>query len=377
MTTKFDDAVTALLLTQPFYGTLLMKMKHVEDRKFPTAYVDFTELHYNPDWFDTLSPDECLFIVAHEVGHQALQHLPRLQHYIETGIGPDGKELDHQLFGMALDFPLNAMLHDAKIGKFVQGGCLDVAKYPATMTPEEVYVDLRKQQDAGNPLPASGSLDDHGTDGHDSPTAITPADVLQAAETHKAIRGEYPAGMERLLGELKKPDHSPWRRLRHFVTTTLPGHDSSTWKRLHRRMMVRGIGVPSRSTLGAGVVGVVVDTSGSIGTEMLDLFFGHLSAIMSDAMPREIRVYWVDAKVHRVDVLRNATHLRLLAKQKVPGGGGTDMRVGVYAAEGDKCDSIVVLTDGYSPFCGSDKPLMWAITTHSIKASGNGTTIHI
>lgn len=379
---NFDDAVTTLLLSAPFYGTLLMKMKHVPDTTIPSAYVNFTELRYNPDWFASLSLDECVFVLAHEVGHQALQHLPRLHHYIECGMGPDGKPLDFNTMQQALDYPLNAMLVESGIGKMPSVGLLDMRRFPSTMTPEEVYCLLRKNGGGGGGGGGKGDaegkgFDDHGTEGHAEPSSITPADVLQAAETHKAVRGSYPAGMERLLGELKKPDHSPWRRLRQFVTTSLPGHDSTTWRRLQRRLIVRRIGVPGRVSHGAGRVGVVIDTSGSIGKEMLDLFFGHLSAIIADAMPEEVYVYWVDAKVQRVDVVKSASALRVLAGKGVPGGGGTDMRVGVRAAEGDKCDSIAVLTDGYSPFCDSSRPLMWAITTHSITASGNGKTIHI
>jgi predicted metal-dependent peptidase len=93
-------------------------------------------------------------------------------------------------------------------------------------------------------------------------------------------------------------------------------------------------------------------------------------------MPREVLVYWVDAHVHRKDEIKNSTQLRALLAKPVPGGGGTDMRKGVRAAEIDKCDAIVVLTDGYTPFCDSPRPLMWAITSHNIKAP-HGQTIHI
>jgi predicted metal-dependent peptidase len=182
--------------------------------------------------------------------------------------------------------------------------------------------------------------------------------------------------MERLLGELKKPEISPWRKLRNFIVKSLPGFDATSWRRLQRRLIVRRIGVPGRVAVGAGKVGVIVDTSGSIGQDVLNVFGGHMASIIEDAMPELLRVYWVDARVHRIDDVKNGTQLRALLAKPVPGGGGTDMRKGIQAAEIDKCDAIVVLTDGYTPFCGSTKPLMWAITSHNIKAP-SGTTIHI
>lgn len=382
----FDDASSVLLLGHPFFGTLLMKMEHVPTTDIETLCVTRRQLKYNPDFLAKLSLDEAVFAVAHEVMHQAWQHLPRLQYFMDSGIGPDGKVLDAGRMNRAMDYPMNAALVDAKVGAAIPMDkfriCLDQRRFPATMVPEEVYCILAQEEEKSGGGGAKGKDGEQALDQHDAHSdadkedAITPADVLQAASQHKAIKGEMPAGFERLLGELKKPEQSPWARLRNFITTSLPGHDASTWRRLQRRMIVRGVGMPGRTSQGAGRVGIVVDTSGSIGEEMLNKFAGHMAAIMDDARPRDVRIYWVDAAVHRVDEAKRSSELRAIMAKGAPGGGGTDMTKGVKAAEDDKCDSIVVLTDGYTPFCGSAKPLLWAITSHNITAP-QGITIHI
>ncbi len=378
---KFEEAISVLLLTQPFFGTLLMKMEHVEDCTLdpPTACVNRRQLRYHPDFFESLTVDEAVFVVAHEVMHQAWQHLDRLHYYLRAGVGPDGKPLDAKLYNKAMDYPINHALVVSKVGappdskKFQI--CLDPVNYPETMTPEEVYCLLRKAPKNQNK--GQQALDQHDADAHaDDADAITPADILQAAQQHKMIRGEYPAGIERLLGIVKKPEVSPWRRLRNFVTTNMPGHDTTTWRKLQRRQIVRGIGMPGRVSQGAGRIGIVGDTSGSISKDMLDLFAGHMASIMADANPVDIMIYWTDAKVQRVDRARTPSELRQLMSKSVPGGGGTDMPEGVRAAEKDKCNAIVVLTDGYTPFCPSKVPLLWAITDHTIQ-SPHGITIHI
>lgn len=376
---KFDDALGVLLMGQPFFSTLLLKMEHVEDKTIPTALVNRTQLRYNPEFFDKLDLDEVVFVLAHEVMHQAWQHLPRMEYYLKAGVGPDGKPLNVRKYNMALDYPINHSLVIDKVGKPVSKDkfemCLDPQNYPSTLTPEEVYCKMPDPPKNGS---GPGPLDEHDAlTNSNQPDAITPADVLQAAETHKRIKGEYPAGMDRLLGEIRKPDQSPWRVLRAFVTKNMPGYDATTWRRLQRRMAVRGIGMPTRVAHGAGRVGVVVDTSGSIGEEMLTLFGSHLAAIIADARPEAVEVIWTDAAVHRVDTVKTATELRALLTKPVPGGGGTDMPVGIRCAEELKCDAIVCLTDGYTGFCDSKKPLLWAITSHNIQASGNGRTIHI
>lgn len=388
----FDDAVGALMIGQPFFSTLLLKLQHVETREIPTAGVNRKQLLYNPDFFATLTDDEAIFVVCHEVMHLAYQHFPRMTYYRETGMGPDGKALDWDRYNRAADYPINAGLASAKIGALPDEkrlgfkSCFDPAKFPETMTPEEVYCLLAEEEKGGKggkhkddkPLDVHGAGEGDGDpEVDDGADAITPADVMQAANIHKALaRGNLPGFIERILGEIKKPADSPWALLRRFVTTSLPGHDDSSWRRLQRKYIVRGIGMPGPTAMGAGHIGVVIDTSGSIGQDMLDFFAGHLAAIMADARPIDVRVYWTDAKMHRMDVVKTPSDLRALMSKKVPGGGGTNMPVGVRAAEADKCDCIVVLTDGYTPFCDSPKKVMWAITSHNIK-SPHGDTIHI
>lgn len=394
---RFNDGVQALLLSQPFFGTLLMKLRHVEEH-CGTLYTDGCDIGYDSHFLAMQSIQQAEFVIAHEVLHNAWVHLDRIHHYVDTGIGPDGQPLDMALFNKALDYPINASLVESRIGQVPVGHdgkpfpmCLDPVRFPPTMTPEEVYCLLREQQNGGGRgkggKPGSGkpgspgagdgqeALDQHRPKPHGATNGITEADVVQAANVCKAMRGTLPAGIDRMLGEIKRPTVSPWRRLRQFVTTSLAGYDSSTWRRLQRRMIVRGVGMPGRVQQGAGVVGIVVDTSGSIDDKMLQLFGGHMAAIMADARPLAIKVYWTDAKVHRVDDAKSATDLRRILSGKIPGGGGTDMPEGVQAAERDGCDSIVVLTDGYTPFCDSRKPLIWAITTQ--RRSPYGETVHI
>jgi predicted metal-dependent peptidase len=384
---RFQDAVGALLIGQPFFAQLLLKLKHVESTDIPTLGVNPTTLIYNPEFLDKMTIDEAVWCVAHEVMHHAWDHLPRIRHYIDCGVGPDGHKLDPQLFNMALDYPINDAITKGRVGTLPRAEiikpCLD-PKYPESMTPEEIYCDLRKRQQAGEKLGGAGGaggmvLDEHdgtGSDGNTLP-AITPADVVQAAQLHKSLRGEFPLGVDRLVRELSRPSQSPWRILRNFVTTSLSGYDSTSWRKLQRRMIVRRIGIPGRVQQGAGVIGIVADTSGSIGEEMLALFGSHMGAIIDDARPMKVYIYWTDARMHRRDEVKTSTDLRRLLAHPVPGGGGTDMPEGVRCAEEDACDAIVVLTDGYTPFCSSKKPLIWAITESGIEASGNGRSIHI
>ncbi|MCJ5260229.1 hypothetical protein LNT18_29100, partial [Klebsiella pneumoniae] len=245
----------ALMLAQPFFATPLLKLRHVEDDTLnpPSMTVTPREIRYHPEFIARCTIDEAMFVLCHEVLHMAWDHLPRVRHYLTAGHGPDGKPLDPRLFNQAMDFPINAALVEGNVGSPPAWWplCLDPRRFPSSMTPEEVYCLLRKEQQGGGGGGGGGEpLDTHDpTDTSEGAApAITPADVLQAAQVHKALRGKAPAGMERLLDAMRRPDVSPWRRLRQFITKSLPGHDATSWRRLQRRMIVRRIGVPGRVT---------------------------------------------------------------------------------------------------------------------------------
>lgn len=381
----YDDARFALMLSQPFFGTLLNKVPHVVNHNVPTLYVTPYEIGYNPAFIAQLTDDEAMFCIAHEIMHMAWGHLPRMEGFQKSKIGPDGKPYNARKMNMAADYPINYSLKKAGVGSPPDAArlgfkiCLD-DKYTDEMTPEEIYCLLKDPPPQG--AGGNGSMDDHqpgepspgdgegGGQGNGAPPPIGPADVIQAAEAHKAIRGEYPAGMDRLIKALKRPPDSPWAILRQFVTSQFRGNDASTWRRLHRRLVTRGIGAPGRVAHGTGHIAVVCDTSGSIDDDMLQFFGGHMAAIMDDARPEKVSILWTDAKVHRVDTVKSSADLRTTLSKKVPGGGGTDMPKGVRRAEDLKANVIIVLTDGYTPFCNSDTPLIWAITTANIKPEG-------
>lgn len=386
----YTDCKFALQLSQPFYGTLINKLRHTEDENIPTLCVTPYGVRYNPAFMAKLTDDEGVFCIAHEIQHLAWDHLSRMAVYRDTKLGPDGKPYNHHKMNMAADFPINYALRKAKVGSPPDPArlgfqiCLD-DKYTSDMLPEEIYCLMKDPPGSGG---GSGkekgqggggaqALDEHspepgegeGVDANGQPTLppLTKSDILEAAEVHKSIRGEYPVGMERLLGELVKPKQSPWALLRQFVTSTMSGRDMTTWRRLQRRLIVRRIGYPGRVAHGTGHIAIVVDTSGSIDQKMLNLFGGHMAAIMDDARPELVSLLWVDAKVHRVDEVKSGSDLRRVLSKKIPGGGGTDMREGVHKSEELKADVIIVLTDGYTPFCDSKTPLIWAITTPSVK----------
>lgn len=71
---KLSRARVQLVLGQPFFGTLCLRLKLVSMPSFPTMATDGRRLVYNPAVVEELTPSELEGVLAHEVMHVALAH---------------------------------------------------------------------------------------------------------------------------------------------------------------------------------------------------------------------------------------------------------------------------------------------------------------
>ena len=68
---------TQLILSQPFFGTLALRLRTVERQDIQTMAVDGKSLFYNPAFVDTLRDEELRGVIAHEVMHCVHHHMTR------------------------------------------------------------------------------------------------------------------------------------------------------------------------------------------------------------------------------------------------------------------------------------------------------------
>lgn len=97
-------------------------------------------------------------------------------------------------------------------------------------------------------------------------------------------------------------------------------------------------------------VAVVLDTSGSMSDHMIDAALSAVTGLLTAAgvARDQVHVLSCHAAVTATTRVRKATDVN------ITGRGGTDMRVGITAAQAWRLspDVIVVLTDGYTPWPG-------------------------
>jgi len=142
----------------------------------------------------------------------------------------------------------------------------------------------------------------------------------------------------------------PWQKvLRATVRRTVAdcaGRTDYTYRRPSRRRLPRLI-LPSMRAPSV-TVSVVIDTSGSMSEADLTAAVSEVQGVLtSSGIARDrLRLLTCDAAASAVQRVRSVRDIRLV------GGGGTDMRVGIAAAEAERpCpDVVVVFTDGDTPW---------------------------
>lgn len=369
---KLTRARTQLLLNQPFFGTLCLRLKLVSG-SVPTMATDGRRIAFNAAFVDGLKPAELEATLAHEVMHCALGH------HCRRG------ERDPRLWNEAADLAINPIL--VGNGFTLPAGALIDPSF-SDLSAEEIYARLLrdKNDDSGSgskqtPQPAGngggGASQDQPQPQNGQPPAassnsqsqrVSSQDILapgQARESSapeprpggfgevldatddqgnaasqaeksrqqhewsiaadQAIRsakacGNEPAQIERSLHESRESAQD-WRALlRDFIAATTPS--DYRWSPPNRRYIASGLYLPSVHRTGVGEIVIAVDTSGSIGSRELEQFAAEISAISDEAKPEAIHVVYCDAAVQSVQEFGSAEPVRLEPK----GGGGTDFR---------------------------------------------------
>lgn len=378
-TYELTEAIAALIMKQPFFAVLLLDLLEiVETESVPTAATDAKNLYINIDWFKNKcrNCDERMFVLAHEIMHVVTQHPTRLKYYSDLGFGPDLKPFNKTKANHAMDYIINdALIHD-NVGAPPIGVLIN-PQFNRTMIWDEVYEQLPDDED--NSQDGSGGWDEHmPADANQAPSKAQIQRAVQSAAAAAKSQGKLPASMQRFIDEICEPQVKWQEHLRKAMSTCM-GRDSQTWAKPNRRRLVTAPHVywPGRIGHQAGSVVSINDTSGSVSDKEQSHFFGELHSILSDLQPESLHVMFVDAEVHGIHELHDPNDL-LTLKSEVKGGGGTDMTVGFKAIEkeGLRPSTVIVFTDGYTPFGeNTGIPTIWCITSDVVAPWG--TTVHV
>ena len=378
---RITKAKVQIQMKSSFFAYLSLYLKISEDNKIETACINARgDMKYNKEFFDGLSDLELQGVFVHEIFHLAFLNLTRV-----------GSK-DHTIWNYATDLANNTMLlkeskyelpegclkpdyHD-EYGFKVEGKnyCIEEV---STKRADELYDELVKMREKHNKNKKNGKSGDgkngkgekgkgesgkgnvfdgdyKGIDEHDY-KSLTPEEMKQAEEdwTEKMaeavaiskMKGDCPAGIEKMFDELHK-EEIDWKAiLQRIVTKEIP-YDYC-YSKPHKKSYNYGVYLPN--TLKESVeISVVCDLSGSIGQEEFNTFFSEIVGMARAFQNRvDMTFYSHDTKAYNCGKIRNG-NIEEIQKIKLKGGGGTSHQEVFDMLQKDKPKLAIFLTDGYS-----------------------------
>ena len=134
------EARMSLIKTEPFYASILLRLKLVETKKVNTFAINSKELLYNPDFASSLKFSTTKVILMHEILHLVFKHHLR---------GSKIKNYNHHDYNVAADLALNCEIFD--LDGFPEDALLpgrgDYIDYPFGKSAEYYYDLIQKKKE--------------------------------------------------------------------------------------------------------------------------------------------------------------------------------------------------------------------------------------
>ena len=391
---ELSRAIIELLRREPFFGHVVGGVSRYFTEKIPTMAVGLrgntVQLLVNPRFLLEELPraEDRVAVLKHEVLHVVFKHLFR----------HPGRQRDARIWNIAADLVVNQYVPPCQL----PDGAILLSSFPvARLEPDQTvdgyYEALIALQESGNryfgatPLGTAAlrSMLSGDPQSDHSQWAMGCASEIDAEPTGSAVpkvvqellsdsideqilraharmiagRGTVPEWLERVVGELterRKPRVNWQRTLRLFVSSGQRTRMSMTSRRESKRYeSVEGLErVAGLMVKRYQRIAVIIDTSGSVGAEQLQMFFAEIQGISRQGA--EIVVVECDAEV------KGSYRYNGRAPEVVRGGGGTSFEPALrwlHDQRGQRFDACIYLTDGEgdAPETKPPCPLLWVI----------------
>lgn len=390
MSNKTDELAKAskdLMLKEPFYGLfLIMLNKQWNNKAVPTAGVSKQGINYqlylNEDFWKSLSPNQHMGLLKHELLHIAFFHITDFDHltdkeianiamdieinqYIAKDLLPPGPQLPESYPELKLEPKKGTQYYYDKLmqGK-KNGNCPNLNAVLAAMAQGEIKVRISAK--GGGQMEVQ--LPDHSTweefDNLDEATKklikTQTAHILsEVAEQVQKSRGTVPGEMAEILERITKlePPKFNWRGyLRRFV-----GGSIKTFTKMSKhKPNFRFLDNPGLKHKQKRKILVAIDTSGSVSTNELVEFLGEINHISRTGT--EVIIAQCDAAIKKIGKFDPKQDFEISGRKGTSFHPVTDY----YDANWKKFNCLIYLTDGEAP--APDKcrgPVLWVHSSQS------------
>lgn len=409
-----------ILNKYPFYGLLLMHIKFGLTTRVETTSMTNELLQFNPMYLDSLNEIELDLVMLHNILHVALDHINRSKDFPNKEIYQKATDLivnsniydslqkagsrnmmavmDSDEFNMphtydtkktseeAIKYDVESLYNKllivvgrkSKNGSNGSSGSSDEDNDESSSGDGNNNSESRKYggDDKGKPIDDHTSWDKEGQDEKSkAQTMLWKQRMLNAAESLQVSKstasGNMPLGIERMIEELKNPQHN-WREiLQDFIQEDINDY---SFNPPDRRFDDTGFFLPDYNEKDEKAKNILfmIDTSGSMSdTQILEMYSEIKGAIDQFNGHLEGKLGFFDAEVVPPISFCNEDEFKIIRPY---GGGGTSFyAIFDYIKEhmqDEPPTSIIIMTDGYAPFPEeyetTDIPLLWIINNKNV-----------
>lgn len=359
--TRIEKALTILVLDQPFFAVLAMRLQNIESKEIETFATDGTRLFINPDFCATLSDQEIVTVLAHEVLHCALGHIVRMPAGADmktwniaadnevnwqleevnkkSGLNPFpwpscGKILEDRFEGQAAEIIYNTLANEKP--KEQKGN----QSKQGTSGQKKGKSKSQGQDQAGETKKSFGEIIPVPQDQKEELKQVWERAIVQADKMARE-RGNIPSAIKELIEEITTTKIDWKSLLRDYLSAT--AKEDYSFQHANMRYADTDFLLPSLHNEKPGHLVFAIDTSGSISRELLTEYIAEAQRALDELEPEKLTVIYIDAAIQSLREYQPGDKIDL----EILGGGGTDFRP-VFEAmnKADDMPKVVVyLTD--------------------------------
>lgn len=371
---KIEQAKIDLIMTNPFYAIMTLKLEFVEKSSewfaqlgYPeTMATDGRQIVYSAKFIKEICPDNNIQVLKGVIVHE-VDHIMFLHHLRIKGRNP-------KVWNIACDYIVNH--HVQQAGFKLPQNLYISDEFTDSSYAEEIYNKLIQEEQQGDGDSSNGSSKGSSVGEVMQPTNADGSSMsedqikqfaneikeqIQSAYNVARKQGSLPYGIERLVKKISSNQVNWKEAIAEFATILTK--NNYNWMRPNRRYMPQFI-LPSLYDEESGNIVWAIDTSGSVTAEELGEIAGEADSILN-TMNVTLQIIYCDSYCHGdvVEITRDDGEVKLEMK----GGGGTDYRPVFKKVEEKSLDPIglIYFTDGYCdsfPSEEPDYPVLWIIT---------------
>ena len=357
-----QDIRKKVLIKYPPFGSFLANLPFIEDytclyKGKPTAATDGNAIHFHPDFINSLNEKQQIAIFAHEISHVVLKHLER-----RTGKDPE-------LWNIACDASINGNLK--KDGLELVEGMIE--RDDALLFSEEELYEIIKDEEKNNnnkKRPQPHVSHDSWDNNQNNSSKTDSSKTIDANSFFFFLRQDRIENLKKLKENLVKQalETNPNKDYKNNSINNIDGATRLVdWRRLlenncridkdwtyQNATIEYGVLTPHMEDLPRPTIEILLDTSGSINTQLLRNFLKECLGILTYS---KIKVGCFDDDFYGFQEVRNKNDIENFP---LKGGGGTNFDIAVKAFSKD-ADNKIIFTDGLADMPNVSAKIIWVV----------------